>query len=193
MALAQVVEGGIVEAGHEHFMPRLLLGRAATLEERLANFLRYHWGRRSATTPEQWNLAFAVHLNGRVVGCQAVHTREFQVLREVHTGSYLTRPIQGSGVGTRMRAMVLELSFGYFGARWATSGFVEGNDRSRRISARLGYEADGIELLGGPGVGEAIESYRLRLSRTQWLETRPRWLDEVNWTGVNAAKMFLGI
>jgi RimJ/RimL family protein N-acetyltransferase len=193
LALARVVEEGVVEAGNEHFMPRLLLGRAATFEERFANFLRYHWGRRSATAPEKWDLAFAVLLDSRVVGCQAVHSREFPVLREVHTGSYLAGHVQGGGVGTRMRAMALELSFGHFGAEWATSGFVEGNERSRRVSARLDYEADGIELLGGVGAGEAVKSYRLRLSRKRWLENRPSWLDEVNWTGVNAAKTFLGI
>ena len=193
LALARVVEEGLVEAGQEHFMPRLLLGRAATREERFANFLRYHWGRRSATAPEKWDLAFAVVLDGRVVGSQSVHARDFLALREVHTGSYLARHVQGGGVGTRMRAMVLELSFGYFGAEWATSGFVEGNERSRRVSAHLGYEADGIELLGGLGPGVAVRSYRLRLSRKRWLEDRPSWLDEVNWTGVNAAKTFLGI
>jgi len=193
LALARVVEEGVVEAGNEHFMPRLLLGRAATVEERFANFLRYHWGRRSTAAPEKWDLAFAVVLDGRVVGCQAVHTREFPVLREVHTGSYLARRVQGGGVGTRMREMVLELSFGHFGAEWATSGFVEGNERSRRVSARLGYEADGIELLAGVGAGEAVKSHRLRLSRKGWLENRPSWLDEVNWTGVNAARTFLGV
>ena len=193
LALARLVEEGIVEAGNEHFMPRLLLGRAATLEERFANFLRYHWSRRSATVPEKWDLALAVLLDGRVVGSQAIHTQEFPVLREVHTGSYLARHVQGGGVGTRMRAIVLELSFAGFGAEWATSGFVEGNEPSRRLSARLGYEADGIELLCRPGGGDAIKSYRLRLSRERWLENRPVWLDEVNWTGVSTARNFLGI
>ena len=193
LALARVVEDGVVEAGNEHFMPRLLLGRAATIEERLANFLRYHWARRSATAPENWDLAFAVLLDGRVVGSQAVHTRDYPVLREVHTGSYLAAHAQGAGVGTRMRAMVLELSFGHLGAEWATSGFVDGNERSRRVSTRLGYEADGIELLGGLGAGQAVKSHRLRLTREAWLESRPSWLEEVKWTGVNAAKTLLGI
>ena len=193
LALARIVEEGVVEAGNEHFMPGLLLGRAATVEERFANFLRYHWGRRSATVPGKWDLAFAVLLDGRVVGSQAVHTTEFPARREVHTGSYLARHVQGGGVGTRMRAMVLELSFGYLQAEWATSGFVEGNERSRRLSARLGYEADGIELLGGLGAAGAVKSHRLRLNRKRWLEHRPSWLDEVDWTGVNRAKTFLGI
>jgi RimJ/RimL family protein N-acetyltransferase len=193
LALAGVVEEGVVEAGNEHFVPRLLLGRAATVEERFANFLKYHWARRSATVPEKWHLAFAVLLDGRVVGSQAVHTTEFPVLREVHTGSYLSGHVQGGGVGARMRAMVLELSFSGFGAEWATSGFVEGNEPSRRLSARLGYEADGFEPLSLPGAGGAIRSNRLRLSRKRWLENRPVWLDEVNWTGVSTARNFLGI
>jgi RimJ/RimL family protein N-acetyltransferase len=182
LALARVVEEGVVDAGNEHFMPRLLLGRAATLEERFANFLRYHWGRRSAAVPEKWSLAFAVLLDGKVVGSQTLHTTEFPALREVHTGSYLAKQVQGHGVGTRMRAMVLELSFDYFGAEWATSGFVEGNELSRRVSARLGYEADGIEIIGALGAGEAVKSHRLRLSRKRWLENRPSWLDEVDRT-----------
>ena len=182
LALARVVEEGVVEAGNEHFMPRLLLGRAEAREEHFANFLRYHWGRRSATTPEKWDLAFAVLLDGRVVGSQAVHTRDFPVLRELNTGSYLARHAQGGGLGTRMRAMVLELSFGHFGAEWATSGFVEGNERSRRVSARLGYAADGTELLGGVRAMEAVKSRRLRLSRKRWLGDRPSWLDDVSWT-----------
>jgi RimJ/RimL family protein N-acetyltransferase len=110
-----------------------------------SRFLRYHWDRRSTTAPEKWDLAFAVFFDGKLVGSQAVHAREFPVLREVHTGSYLSRRAQGVGVGARMRAMVLELSFAHFGAEWATSGFVEGNERSRRVSARLGYEADGVD------------------------------------------------
>ena len=191
VALAGLVEVGIVDAGDEHFMPRLLLGRAATREERLANFLSYHWGRRSSTAQEHWDLAFAVVLDGEVVGCQAVHTTNFPLLREVHTGSYLARHVQGRGVGKRMRAMVLELSFGYFGAQWATSGFVDGNERSRRISARLGYETDGIDVLSAGG--QAVETHRLRLSRSRWVENRPPWLDQVGVAGVEAAAAFLGI
>jgi hypothetical protein len=78
--------------------------------------------------------------------------------------------------------MVLELSFGHFGAEWATSGFVEGNERSRRVSARLGYAADGTELLGGVRAMEAVKSSRLQLSRKRWLGDRPSWLDDVSWT-----------
>ena len=86
---------------------------------------------------------------------------------------------------------MLELSFGYLGAQWATSRFVEGNERSRRLSASLGYETDGIEVL--VGAGHAIQSHRLRLNRERWLERRPPWLDEMSLAGVGAAAAFLGI
>lgn len=138
LALARVVEEGIVEEGDEHFMPRLLLGRAGTVEARFADFLRYHWGRRAATSPESWVLAFAVVLDDEVVGSQAVHTTNFPVIREVHTGSYLARRAQGRGVGKRIRAIVLELSFGHFGAHWARAGSsrgTSGRDACRRALA----------------------------------------------------------
>jgi RimJ/RimL family protein N-acetyltransferase len=191
-ALFLIVEAGVVEPGQERFMPRLLLGRAPTAQERHDQFFRYHWGRRAETSPRVWGLALAVLVDGEVVGCQSVHTRDFEVLREVHTGSFLARPAQGRGFGHRMRALALDLSFGGLGAQWAASGFVEGNERSQRISARLGYEPDGVELVAAPN-GEAVQSHRLRLSRQRWLERRPAWLDQVEWSGVAEARAALGL
>ncbi len=95
-------------------------------------------------------------LDGRVVGNQTVHTREFPVLREVHTGSYLARHVQGAGVGARMRAMVLELSFGYFGAEWATSGFVEGNERPAAYRPVLAMKLMGSSFSGAREPGRPL-------------------------------------
>ena len=103
-------------------------------------------------------------LDGTVVGCQAIHTSEFPVLHEVHTGSYLARQVQGGGVGTRMRALVLELSFGDLGGKVGDEWVRRGNQPSCHVSARLGYQADGIEFFGGLGAGEAVKSQRLRPS-----------------------------
>ncbi len=196
LAMAGLVEAGLVEAGDERFMPRLLLGRAATVEERTADFLRYHWGRRAATVGGKWDLALAVVLDGEVVGCQSVHADDFLRRREVHTGSYLARASQGRGVGGRMRAMVLELAFGGLGAQWASSGYVTGNEQSRRVSARLGYEPDGIEVIDAglsAGPDGPIISNRLRLARGRWEEHRPAWLDAVSWTGVEEMRAFIGL
>jgi hypothetical protein len=48
---------------------------------------------------------------GVVVGSQGIGGRDFAVLREVHTGSWLGLRYQGQGIGTQMRAAVLHLAF----------------------------------------------------------------------------------
>lgn len=191
LALAGLVEDGIVEPGTEYFMPNLLLGRRPTLGERRADFLRYHWGRRARTSASAWEIAFAVVRDGEVIGSQAVHGREFAVRREVMTGSYLGRRHQGRGIGTRMRAMALELAFGHLRARWARSGYLEGNVRSAAVSRRLGYEADGIGVIDA--AGEARTEYRVRLGAESWRVHRPAWLDEMVVNGAGEAGRFLGL
>lgn len=191
LALAGIVERGIVAAGSEHFMPYLLLDRPDTEAARYAKFVQYHWGRRGSFAPDKWDLCFAIVVDGRVVGCQSAHTRSYQVLRDVHTGSYLTPSVHGRRIGSRMRAMVLELFFGHLGALSACSGYMTGNDRSLKVSTRLGYEPDGVELYDVGG--RRLESNRVRVTRERWLEHRPAWLDAVILTGVEGLRGFVGI
>ena len=61
------------------------------------------------------------------------------------TGSWLGRSFQGRGIGTEMRAAVLELAFRGLGAATAESGALEGNAASARVSEKLGYRHDGLE------------------------------------------------
>ena len=192
LALARVVEGGVVEAGNEHFMPRLLLGRAATIEERAANFLRYHWadGRppcpKSGTSHSQWSSMARWSAVKPFIPRSSLLCARSTLAR---TWLGMSRaPVWAPHESNGPRAVV-RLFWGGVGHQWVCGG----NEPSRRLSARLGYEADGIEPLCWPGAGEAIKSYRLRLTRKRWLENRPQWLDEVNWTGVSRAKAFLGI
>jgi RimJ/RimL family protein N-acetyltransferase len=44
-----------------------------------------------------------------------VSGRDFAVLREVHTGSWLGQRYQGQGLGTEMRSAVLHLGFAGLG------------------------------------------------------------------------------
>jgi RimJ/RimL family protein N-acetyltransferase len=191
LALAQIVEDGIVESGQEHYMPNLLLDRPNTEQARFAKFLQYHWKRRAETSADRWALVFAIVVDGRVVGSQSLHTESYPVLRDVHTGSFLSPLAQGRGIGSRMRAMVLELCFGHLGALTAASGYVTGNDRSRKVSARLGYEPDGLELFDVGG--RRISSNRVRISRDRWLARRPTGLDSMATTGVDEFRAFVGI
>ena len=135
-------------------------------EERARGTLQYNWSRWGSWKPSDWLLALAVIRDGTVVGTQDVGGRDFAVLREVHTGSWLGRRYQGQGIGTQMRAAVLHLAFDGLGARWAISAAFEDNPASLGVSRKPGYRDDGIEwysVRGRPAL-----SRRLRLGRSGW-------------------------
>ncbi len=90
-------------------------------------------------------LELAVIRDGVVVGIQGIGGRDFAVLREVHTGSWLGRRYQRQGIGTQMRAAVLHLAFEGLGAKPAVSAAFEDNPASLGVSRKLGYRDDGIE------------------------------------------------
>src|SRR5262249_12179694 len=105
-----------------------------------------------------------------VVVAQVTGGRDFAVLREVHTGSWLGEPYQGQGIGTQMRAAVLHLAFDGLGARWAISAAFEDNPASLGVSRKLGYRGDGVEwhsVRGRPAL-----AHRLRLGRSGWQAAR---------------------
>src|SRR5258708_4778253 len=90
-------------------------------------------------------LELAVIRDGVVVGIQGIGGRDFAVLREVHTGSWLGRRYQRQGIGTQMRAAVLHLAFEGLGAKSAVSAAFEDNPASLGVSRKLGYRDGGIE------------------------------------------------
>ncbi|MCU7722203.1 GNAT family N-acetyltransferase [Actinoplanes sp. KI2] len=105
-----------------------------------------------------------------MVGTQGLEATSFATLREVGTGSWLGRAEQGRGIGTEMRAAVLELAFTGLGARFATSEAFEDNHASYAVSRKLGYADDGISrhvIRGTPMIGR-----RLRLDRGAWAKAR---------------------
>jgi RimJ/RimL family protein N-acetyltransferase len=104
------------------------------------------------------------------LSAQGIGGRDFAVLREVHTGSWLGRVYQGQGIGTQMRAAVLQLAFGGLGARWAVSDAFDDNPASLGVSRKLGYRDDGIEwhLVRG----RSALTRRLRLAQADWQATR---------------------
>ncbi|MCX4677068.1 GNAT family N-acetyltransferase [Streptomyces sp. NBC_01433] len=134
-----------------------------------------------------WTLSLAVLHEGEVVGRQDVSGREFGVTREVATGSWLGLAHQGRGIGTEMRAAVLHLAFAGLGARYATSGAVNGNTRSLGVSRRLGYVPDGLDVEAVRG--ESVTVRRLRLDRARWEEHRSV---EVTVEGLDACRANFG-
>ncbi|HEY6745242.1 MAG TPA: GNAT family protein [Mycobacteriales bacterium] len=134
--------------------------------ERARSVLQHHWEVLSRLAPQHWTLAFAVLAGGEAVGFQDVGATDFAVLREVSTGSWLGLRHQGRGIGTEMRAAVLELAFAGLGAELAMSAAATDNPASLAVSRKLGYVPDGTERIAVRGA--ASEHVRLRLDRAAW-------------------------
>jgi RimJ/RimL family protein N-acetyltransferase len=142
----------------------------ASPDERALETLQYHWSQWGSWKPSDWTLEFVVLRDGVVVGKQGIGGRDFAVLREVHTGSWLGLGYQGQGIGSQMRAAVLHLAFEGLGAQHAVSEAFDDNPASLGVSRKLGYRDDGVEwctVRGRPTL-----SRRLRLTRADWQAAR---------------------
>jgi RimJ/RimL family protein N-acetyltransferase len=133
-------------------------------------FFAYHWSMRAGISPEAWSLQFATVADGRIVGSQELRTDDFAGSRSVLSGSWLTASAQGQGIGTEMRAAVLHLAFAGLGALEARTSAWHDNERSQRVSLRLGYERDGEQLMARRG--EPTRHLGFRLTREAWEATR---------------------
>ncbi|NKE58839.1 GNAT family N-acetyltransferase [Lentzea sp. PSKA42] len=135
------------------------------------SMVKFYWGRRAQFEAKDWNISFIARHEGKVIGVQEIGARDFGVLREVGTGSWLGLKYQGNGFGTEMRIAVLQFAFDHLGARIARSGAWVGNHASNRVSAKLGYVHDGT--VGLAPRGERLEHVRLRLDAANFV--RPEW------------------
>lgn len=137
----------------------------------LDDFAAYHHGLRRDWTPESWALELGVFLEGTLVGAQALRGTRFRETRTVVSGSWLGSRHQGRGIGTEMRAAILELAFAGLGAAVAESGALEGNDASACVSAKLGYLPDGEKVVHPRG--RPVRERRFRLTADRWTSPVP--------------------
>jgi RimJ/RimL family protein N-acetyltransferase len=168
-SLQQLVDLGqlAIDGVHEpDRMPFLVPWTDQLPLERARSTMQWHWRAWGAWTPEDWHLDFVVLLDGVVVGTQEIAARYFPALREVATGSWLGLKYQGRGIGTEMRAAVLQLAFAGLDARCAVSEAYTDNTQSLGVSRRLGYAKDGVRRIVRRG--EPATQQRLRLSRPAW-------------------------
>lgn len=106
----------------------------------------------------------------------------------MNTGSWLTKSMQGRGLGTEMRAALLLFAFDVLGAEWAESGAASWNGASLDVSKKLGYELNGVTRVA-PRTGEPVDEQRVRLEKTAFV--RPDWSISVR--GAEAALAQLGV
>jgi len=121
--------------------------------------------------PDEWNLNLGVWGDRQLAGIQTLHGADFPSTRTVGTGSWLGQAFQGRGYGTEMRAAVLELAFRGLGAVAATSGAMDVNVASRRVSEKLGYRIVGhgeVRPRGTP-----VPHLDLRIEREDWQSPVP--------------------
>jgi len=151
------------------------------------SFLKFHWGTRSAWTPEAWTVDFLVELDGRPIGVQGLHANDFAIHRIVDTGSWLGRAHQGQGFGKEMRSAVLSFAFDGLGARTAESSAFLDNLASSGVSRALGYEDNGRGALAPQGMSR--ETQRFRMTEERW-RSRPR--PPVTIEGLEACRELFG-
>lgn len=134
--------------------------------EFLDDFRAFHEDHLSRWSPDEWTLNLLVWTHGTLVGTQGIDGARFGETRRVHTGSWLGREHQGSGIGTEMRAAVLELAFAGLGASIAASDWLDGNHASRRVSEKLGY----VEVGLGSVIprGDPIVQHKVEVARERW-------------------------
>lgn len=155
-------------------------------EQLIRETARFLWHQRAGVTPAEWSVNLAVLLDGVPIGLQDVGAKDFAMTRTVTTGSWLTRSQQGTGLGTEMRAGLLQFVFDHLGAEIAASDAAVWNAASLGVSRRLGYRDNGLHrFVARPG--ELSESQHLLLSRGDF--RRPDWTADV--TGVDGARAML--
>lgn len=138
-------------------------------KDRASALVQRHWLHRGSWSVDDWSLDLAVFADGQVVGEQNISARDYRVVREVSTFSWLGVRHHGKGIGTQMRAAALHLAFAGLGATDAISGAFDDNVSSLRVSEKLGYQPDGIERLAARG--QVTTTRRLRLTRERWEAT----------------------
>jgi RimJ/RimL family protein N-acetyltransferase len=164
-ALAHVASAGIHPPDE---MPFAVPWTDASNEPRFVeDFVAFHERRLAEWAPESWALNLLAFHEGAPVGSQGLRATQFATDRSVDTGSWLGAASQGRGLGTEMRAAVLELAFERLGARVAQSGWLEsGAAQSASASARLGYREVGTHLEAPRG--EPVPHHDLVLARAEW-------------------------
>jgi RimJ/RimL family protein N-acetyltransferase len=185
-ALAHLAGKGVHRPGERPFLVPWAEGSP---EDRSRFVLQEHWARLGQWAPAAWALGFGVFHRGQPLGVVTLRARDFPVVREVATSSWLGVGHQGNGYGTEARAGLLTLAFDHLHARAARTEVFQDNHASQGVSRKLGYQHDGISV--DARGGEAVVSDRLRLTRDSWAAQKERTAVKVD--GMAACRAMFGL
>jgi RimJ/RimL family protein N-acetyltransferase len=149
---------------------------------------KHVWASRARFGPEDWSLKFAVLVDGEVAGVQDAFAKGFPVVRQFETGSWLGLRFQGRGIGTEMRAAVLQLCFDGLGAIRAETGAWEDNPASQAVTRKLGYADNGWTYMDREGTRRRM--LKFAIEREQW---EPRRRDDIAIEGLEPCLPLLGL
>lgn len=168
-ALAETACGNVVPEADAAFLGRWSQLPSPGFE---CGFISYHWGCRARLSLATWQLPFVVYPTGEAtpVGVQELKAEHFGPIGRVRTGSWLLSRWQGRGIGTLMRAMVLEFAFRELGALDAITSSHPRNLASQRVCRRLGYRAIGEDIVLLDGIPARYPHFLL--AREDWV-SRP--------------------
>ena len=172
--LASLAGRGVHDPGERPFLTPWTAGEP---QDRARCVLQEHWGQLGTWSTRAWRLGLGVFLEGQPLGVMSLRARDFPIVREVTTSSWLGLDHQGKGYGTEARVGLLTLAFAHLGADAALTDVFQDNHSSQGVSRKLGYEPDGISR--DARGDEVVVSDRLRLTRQRW-QSQPR-------TGVTVA------
>ncbi|MHB1137649.1 MAG: GNAT family N-acetyltransferase [Microthrixaceae bacterium] len=164
-ALVELVSAGIHDPATMPFLQPFTDEPSPGRERSTYRFVMRCWAEWS---PERWMLPLGVFVDGELVGNQSVEAERFPLRRSVTTGSWLGLAHQGRGIGTEMRAAVLELAFRGLGALRAQTSAYEDNTASLAVTRKVGYSPDGWAWA-------SVREERRRMLRFA--------LDAADWTG----------
>jgi RimJ/RimL family protein N-acetyltransferase len=127
----------------------------------------FHEEQLTGWSPDKWMLNLLVWQDGELVGTQGMLADGFAAQPVVNTGSWLGGEHQGRGIGTEMRAALVELAFRGLGASRAESSWLEGNEASRRVSEKLGYVELGVRTQSPRG--DPVAEHVVAIEREAWV------------------------
>lgn len=105
-----------------------------------------YWKYRATFPSDGWALPLVARYDGRIIGVQGAEAVRYPILRTPDTFSWLTRSVQGQGIGTLMRQAICAFFFDELDAHAITSGAYADNPASAEVSRKVGYTANGTKL-----------------------------------------------
>lgn len=184
-ALAEVAADGVHSPGER---PYLTPWTEVSPRLRAVYVVQQHWSRRGNWTVDAWALELGLFHEARPVGMVTLRGRDFRVLREVKTESWVGLDHHRQGLGTEARSALLHLAFEELGAASAVTEVFQDNAGSQGVSRKLGYRHDGISR--DVREGQVVVSDRLRLNRDDWQATAH---PQVTVTGIGPCLPLFGL